>query len=57
MPAHACYFSVYEQMKLLLNIDNEELHPFLFGVTGAVSTFFHDMIMTPLDGINRITSD
>lgn len=54
MPAHACYFSVYEQTKLILGIDNEELHPILFGLTGAISTFFHDIIMTPLDGIKYI---
>lgn len=50
MPAHAAYFSVYEIAKKKFGIDDDNLHPYLFGLTGCLATFFHDLILTPLDG-------
>lgn len=51
MPAHAAYFSVYEISKEKFGIDDDEHHPYLFALTGAIATFFHDLILTPADVI------
>lgn len=51
MPAHAAYFSVYEIAKKKFGINDEELHPHLYALTGCLATFFHDLILTPLDVI------
>ncbi len=50
MPAHAAYFSVYEMARNKFGINDEEMHPYLFALTGAIATLFHDMIVTPIDG-------
>lgn len=50
MPAHAAFFSVYELARVKFYINDEEHHPYLFALTGAVATFLHDLIMTPIDG-------
>ncbi len=50
MPAHACYFSVYEFARNKLGINNEKLYPHLFMLTGIAATFLHDLILTPFDG-------
>jgi solute carrier family 25 iron transporter 28/37 len=49
-PAHAAFFSVYEYSKQILNVNNEEINPFLHGLTGATAVLLHDSIMTPFDG-------
>jgi len=49
IPAHAAYFSVYEYLKNKFGINDDKIHPYLFGLTGAIATFSHDAIMTPLD--------
>jgi len=49
IPAHAASFSVYEYLKNKFEINDDKLHPYLFGLTGAIATFSHDAIMTPLD--------
>jgi len=50
MPAHAAFFSVYEFARTKFDVNDEEHHPYLFALTGAVATFTHDLIMTPIDG-------
>lgn len=50
MPAHAAYFSVYELMRRKFGVNDEENHPYLFALTGATAAFFHDLILTPIDG-------
>lgn len=52
MPAHAAFFSTYEYARVKLNINDEEHHPYLFALTGAIATFLHDLIMTPIDGMH-----
>jgi len=51
MPAHAAYFGIYEVAKSKLGINDENLHPYMFALTGCIATFFHDLIMTPIDVI------
>lgn len=53
IPAHAAYFSIYEFAKIKFNIHDENIHPELFALTGVMATFWHDMIITPIDGNNR----
>lgn len=62
IPAHALYFSSYEYTKAALstpvvnpNTGTSHLHLGTFGasVAGAVSTFFHDLVMTPMDTIKQ----
>ena len=66
-PAHALYFSSYEIVKnLFLNQQNKfgsnaphqihqqhHLSPIGSAVAGATATFFHDIIMTPLDTVKQ----
>lgn len=63
-PAHALYFSSYEAIKGLFlynpsnNHNNNHNHPhhlspFGSSVAGATATFFHDLIMTPLDTVKQ----
>ena len=59
MPAHALQFSVYEvnfhsqwkYSKDHFKLDDEEHHPVEFAIIGVVATIFHDICMTPFDGI------
>ena len=62
IPAHALYFSSYEFTKAKLstpvvnpNTGASHLHLGTIGasVAGAVSTFFHDLVMTPMDTIKQ----
>ncbi len=46
IPAHAIYFSIYEKSKQFLKCD-EEHHSYKFAIVGALSSLFHDLIMTP----------
>jgi solute carrier family 25 iron transporter 28/37 len=50
IPAHAAYFSIYEYMKVLSGVDNKGFQFFAPAITGACSTFFHDLVITPCDG-------
>ena len=51
VPAHGAYFSIYEYSKVKLGIEDDKHYPLLFPLTGAFATVFHDMIITPFDGI------
>lgn len=57
VPAHASYFTVYEYIKKHTGVENSGFQVLASGVTGACSTFFHDIVITPYDGksINIIT--
>ncbi len=50
MPAHVAYFSIYELARNKFGINDDQIHPYLFALTGAIATFFHDLIVTPIDG-------
>lgn len=49
VPAHAMYFSVYEQSKERFGANNPGHHPLAAAASGATATVFHDVVMTPLD--------
>lgn len=49
IPAHALYFSIYEFMKIKLGVNNTGFQFVASGLTGAIATFFHDLIITPAD--------
>mmetsp|Transcript_24193 Transcript_24193/g.68506 ORF Transcript_24193/g.68506 Transcript_24193/m.68506 type:complete len:417 (+) Transcript_24193:241-1491(+) len=54
IPAHAIYFSVFEQSKISFGADDENNHtPFAAAACGAVATLGHDAIMTPMDVIKQ----
>ena len=52
IPAHALYFSIYEQGKIFLNCCPEQ-DVGKFALIGAVSAMFHDMIMTPTEALKQ----
>lgn len=51
IPAHACYFSMYEISKrfILKNVKSEKFQQLSYGLTGATATLIHDFILTPVD--------
>ena len=52
IPAHALYFSIYEESKRLLNCNADE--DFIkFAFIGALSSMFHDLIMTPAEALKQ----
>ena len=54
IPAHAVYFSVYEfAKKKLLSRFDENLHPYIFGLTGVFAAILHDSIIAPIDSISN----
>mmetsp|Transcript_12412 Transcript_12412/g.22129 ORF Transcript_12412/g.22129 Transcript_12412/m.22129 type:complete len:389 (-) Transcript_12412:330-1496(-) len=54
IPAHALYFTSYEQSKVVFGADDEENHtPMAAAACGAVATLGHDAIMTPMDVIKQ----
>lgn len=50
IPAHACYFLMYENLKLILDFKNEDLNFFSTLTIGSLTTFAHDFFITPADG-------
>lgn len=54
IPAHAAYFSIYEisKSKFLPKFHDEkqEIYPYIYAMTGALTTMIHDLIITPFDG-------
>ena len=52
IPAHALYFSIYEQGKVLLDWKPEN-EVSKFALIGAVSSMFHDLIMTPTEALKQ----
>jgi len=62
IPAHALYFSTYEQVKSTFStttvnsttgVSHTYLGPVGASIAGAASTFSHDLIMTPFDTIKQ----
>lgn len=49
IPAHGLYFSIYEFMKLKGKQENKDFSI----LTGLLTSFFHDLIMTPADTIKQ----
>lgn len=52
IPAHAIYFSIYEQTKKYLDCQGEENH-FKFALVGVASSLFHDLVMTPSEVVKQ----
>ena len=50
IPAHACYFVMYERLKSYFNFDNSELNMRTTMFIGSTTTFAHDFFITPADG-------
>jgi solute carrier family 25 iron transporter 28/37 len=53
VPAHAIYFSVYEESKHRLGADSGEHTPLAAAACGALATLGHDVILTPMDVIKQ----
>ena len=51
VPAHAAYFSAYELAKKKLEVDKLGFQFLSSALTGAFATVFHDLLLTPSDGI------
>jgi hypothetical protein len=49
VPAHACYFTVYELMKKHFEIKNEKYELAQTAAIGATTTFAHDFFISPSD--------
>jgi hypothetical protein len=49
VPAHACYFTVYELMKKHLEVKNEKYEFLHTAAIGATTTFAHDFFISPSD--------
>ena len=52
VPAHAIYFSIYEEAKRVLGCSEEE-NRHRFALVGALSSLFHDLIMTPTEVVKQ----
>jgi len=52
IPAHALYFSIYEKAKEMLACKPEE-DIWKFAFVGALSSMFHDLIMTPTETLKQ----
>ena len=46
---HAAYFSVFENMKHILQANGPGHTPLAAGLAGVAATISHDLIMTPMD--------
>lgn len=54
IPAHGCYFSVYEYTKRKFGANNPNQHnPLAAGLAGSLATVSHDLVMTPFDVVKQ----
>jgi solute carrier family 25 iron transporter 28/37 len=53
VPAHSAYFSIYEVAKEKFGANKRGHHPMAAAASGAVATFSHDLVMTPLDVVKQ----
>lgn len=53
VPAHACYFSIYEFSKERLGANQPGHHPLAAAVSGMTAGLAHDSIMTPMDTVKQ----
>mmetsp|Transcript_7239 Transcript_7239/g.11554 ORF Transcript_7239/g.11554 Transcript_7239/m.11554 type:complete len:418 (+) Transcript_7239:427-1680(+) len=53
VPAHAAYFSLFEQSKIYFGANEEGHHPVAAAASGAIATIAHDSIMTPMDVVKQ----
>jgi hypothetical protein len=49
VPAHACYFTAYEHLKLYFKFNNQHFDLASTAMIGASTTFIHDFFITPAD--------
>ena len=50
IPSHACYFAVYEKLKVLFDFNNEEIALVTTLMMGMSTTLVHYFFITPSDG-------
>lgn len=55
IPSHACYFAVYEKLKVLFDFNNEEIALVTTAMMGMTTTLVHDFFITPSDGKTTIS--
>lgn len=53
IPAHAAYFSIYESLKKIFELDKSGHYPVKAAICGATAAFFHDLILTPWDVVKQ----
>ena len=53
IPAHACYFTCYEHLKLWMGYNNEEFNLMKTAMIGASTTFVHDFFIAPADVVKQ----
>lgn len=52
IPAHAFYFSIYEQARQSIGTsNNQNYYKYIF--VGVTSSLFHDLVMTPTEVIKQ----
>ena len=52
VPAHAIYFSIYEEAKLKIGRENQDNH-YKYLLVGVITSLFHDLIMTPTEVVKQ----
>jgi len=53
VPAHACYFTAYEHLKVYFNFKNQHFDFLSTLMIGASTTFIHDFFITPADVVKQ----
>ena len=53
IPAHACYFTAYEHLKVYFNFNNQHFDFLSTALIGASTTFIHDFFITPADVVKQ----
>jgi solute carrier family 25 (mitochondrial iron transporter), member 28/37 len=53
IPAHAAYFSIYEETKKRFRVGTATAHPLGAAFAGMSATLAHDLVMTPCDTVKQ----
>lgn len=53
IPAHACYFTFYEHLKLWFGYKNDNINFLQTLMIGASTTFVHDFFIAPADVVKQ----
>lgn len=57
IPAHASFFTVYEYLKKVFEVKNEEYEFLHTAMIGASTTIAHDFFIAPSDGKSKFLVD
>ena len=55
IPAHAALFSMYEHLKIRLELDNGQFNFVKWIGIGPFTTVMHDVFITPVDGKQKLS--